>query len=564
MDLSKFSLIKETPSEMHVKHPSGKTLVLNKAAMSDKAKSLVKKMACGGEVKGYSDGTGDVEDTSHIYGADDVDNKIQQENQHAKEITTQDTSTSNTTDVRTPEQKERAKAAAISYGYADGGQVGQNTILAPQDNPVENAMQVNLPQAQPSVASAAPTQVQAQAPQDPMVQAKLSEYELLNKQERDVNDLSAAQQGSSKNVTAAYNDYADSMDDSVQNPNDLVKDMEAKDKVLAQAFMSNKIDPDRYWNNKSTASKILAGISVGLGGIAAGYNGGKNPAMDYFNNAINNDIDAQKNEQGKSQSLWKMNREAFGDDMRANLATQNQLYTGLQAKLAKAAAQVQAPEAKFHASQLLDQIEQKKIDNRQRLGLLTQGMSGQSGGGNLVTSNPLMLATDPNIVPQDEQKEVINQLGKAKYVADHADELRQAYAQAEKEQTIAQRVGRFGYEGPAMKNLRLLGAPLLKDNDGRVNENAIKTFEDILPGPLERESTALSKKDAFNKFLNMHSDAPAAEARGLDPKRFQSTSTDPVARLQPQEKAIYNWAKANPSDPRAAAAMTKFQGMGIK
>lgn len=555
MKLDQFSLEKETPTEMHVKHPSGKVLVLNKAAMSDKAKSMVKKMACGGAV-GYDEG-GDVDSSDgSIYGAQDVDAKIEKD-KHPQATQQGNDNTSDSIDVRTPEQKARSQQAATTYGYADGGQVGQNTVLAPQDPAIENAMQINLPTPAPQA-----PQVAVQAPnpisQDPMIQSKLSQEDLLNKEERDVSDLSKAQQGASGNVQAAYDDYADSMDDTVKNPNDMVADMEAKDKTLAQAFMQNKIDPDRYWNSKSTLGKLSAGIAMGLGGIAAGVNGGSNLVMDQFNKAVNNDIDAQKSEQGKSMSLWKMNREAFGDDMRANLATQNQLYTGLQAKLAKAAAQVQAPEAKFHASQLLDQIEQQKIANRQRLGLLTQGQTGAGGAGNLSSADPLNLATDPNVVPADRQKDVISEIGKAQYVNQNAKDLLSLYDKADKENTIAGRAGRLGYEPPSMKSLRLLAVPLLKDNDGRVNEAALSSFNEILPGPGEREGTGQAKRAAFENFIRMHQEAPTAKAYGIDPQRFKSTSSSPQASMSPQESQYYNWAKANPSDPRAKAVMQKL------
>lgn len=70
---------------------------------------------------------------------------------------------------------------------------------------------------------------------------------------------------------------------------------EVQDKVREQ--YNKKIDPERYWNSKSTGAKILAGIGMVLGGMGGGMTKtGRNPALEQINKAINDDIDAQKYE----------------------------------------------------------------------------------------------------------------------------------------------------------------------------------------------------------------------------------------------------------------------------
>ncbi len=63
------------------------------------------------------------------------------------------------------------------------------------------------------------------------------------------------------------------------------------------ALDARGIDPNHYWRDKSTATKIGAALLVGLGGIGAGLNahlGGRNTALDIINGAVADDIDAQK------------------------------------------------------------------------------------------------------------------------------------------------------------------------------------------------------------------------------------------------------------------------------
>ena len=55
--------------------------------------------------------------------------------------------------------------------------------------------------------------------------------------------------------------------------------------------------------------------------------------IDAVNMGINRDIDAQKNSQERAGNLWKMNRQALGDDLSADLATKNQMLTGVKYKL---------------------------------------------------------------------------------------------------------------------------------------------------------------------------------------------------------------------------------------
>jgi hypothetical protein len=59
---------------------------------------------------------------------------------------------------------------------------------------------------------------------------------------------------------------------------------DAQNKLAEEDLQLGKIDPDRFWKNKSTGSKILAAIGMMLGGA---------PAVGIVQQQIKNDIDAQ-------------------------------------------------------------------------------------------------------------------------------------------------------------------------------------------------------------------------------------------------------------------------------
>ena len=75
------------------------------------------------------------------------------------------------------------------------------------------------------------------------------------------------------------------------------KQSQAKIQSKLDELEAQGVDPNHYWREQSTGSKIAAGILVGFGGFAQGMNahlGGHNAALDIINGAIERDVDAQK------------------------------------------------------------------------------------------------------------------------------------------------------------------------------------------------------------------------------------------------------------------------------
>ncbi len=62
------------------------------------------------------------------------------------------------------------------------------------------------------------------------------------------------------------------------------------------AKVSGAVDPNRFWDSKSTGSKVAAAIGLFLGGLGAGLQnkGGPNVALTMLNKQVEDDIEAQK------------------------------------------------------------------------------------------------------------------------------------------------------------------------------------------------------------------------------------------------------------------------------
>jgi hypothetical protein len=72
---------------------------------------------------------------------------------------------------------------------------------------------------------------------------------------------------------------------------------------LFQATLNAQIDPNRVWAQADMGQRVGAGIALILGGIGAGLGGGPNMALQQINRIIDMDVDAQKSNLEKQQTL---------------------------------------------------------------------------------------------------------------------------------------------------------------------------------------------------------------------------------------------------------------------
>lgn len=127
---------------------------------------------------------------------------------------------------------------------------------------------------------------------------------------------------------------------------------------LRDDVASTKINPNQMWQNMSTGNKVLAAFSMVLGGFAGGANG-KNQAVEVIDKSIDQDIDAQKANLGKKQSLLSDNLRKSGDLREAEQMTRGQMMAGLQGQLSSIGAKYGGDKAKANADFLSSQLAEK-------------------------------------------------------------------------------------------------------------------------------------------------------------------------------------------------------------
>lgn len=171
----------------------------------------------------------------------------------------------------------------------------------------------------------------------------------------------------------AHQNFAQQQEQSLGQSNQFwqqaVQDQQAREAAMTEAIRKGRalsVDPDNYWNRKGTGSNILSAIAIGLGSFASGMTHGAtgNPALTLVNNAIDHDIQSQKD---NIENYWKTIQAQKGlDDNAFNRAmvTQN-----MQANMRLAGMKVYESELKSiqarSDSQVVQLGAQKQIDDLQ-------------------------------------------------------------------------------------------------------------------------------------------------------------------------------------------------------
>lgn len=462
--LSNFKIIKEHPQAFEVQHPSGKNLMVDKANLSDKGKELIQKL-CSGGMTGYADGTpaGGVPDP---------------------------------TEGLEPLQSPEGPGSAAVAGGSQGQNSGQGITPLPSGMTPEEYVAKNAPTPTP----------QLDIPFEEMKQANLAQAK------------SEAAQGAQE--SAALKDVNAKLE-ALPTQTDLINKYKASNDALFDSYASKQIDPDHFWNNHDTGSKVIAGLGLLLSGFGSGASGQPNMAAQVIEKAINNDIEAQRNDQSKALNLWKMNNEALGNEQAANLATQNQLLAGVKYKLMQAASGQMGPQAQARAQLANAQIQQQQDMNDLKLSFMQGGFKGGDPS-----------AAVQFLVPPAQQKAVFDEIGKAQNARQSENEILNQFDTAAKENTVVNRALHLGFEPASVKRLDNLGLPLIRDQDGRVNEFEFNAFKDLQPAPGDTDAKTAAKRQGMLDFVRSKQAAPTAKGFGIDLSKYPTTSLNSVGQGQ--------------------------------
>lgn len=318
--------------------------------------------------------------------------------------------------------------------FAEGGQVEEDSDLASfidnfaknYQGPIPGTPLASVPgnlgpmmsqaQAPTPIATApvaAPTEVIIEQPQiapemSMSQEPQMTMDDIVNQRKAALNATANAIAGQGQAEVNAI-DALTEAEKNLPSQQDIIKKNEKIENDLFKAYQDTKIDPNRYFANQSTGSKILSAIAMALGGAGAAVAGQENLAAKVAMNAINADIDAQKADKSAKMNLWKMNKQKLGSDLEANLATRNQLLTGLKYQVMRAGSAYKGPLAAAKTQEIIASINQDMMKNRQLSALAnftkeSTGGQGMSEQGFLNHTKALQMVGDPKFNEMYKEK----------------------------------------------------------------------------------------------------------------------------------------------------------------
>ncbi len=410
---------------------------------------------------------------------------------------------------------------------------------------------------QPPAPPVQPQPIQQQAMPIPQGDPMGNYQNLFDTQSKGIKDTAAAQIAGQQQAMDAAEKLQQDMEKTKKFYAEKRAQLDEEQKALQKDYSDGKIDPNRFWNQKTGfsggLSKVLAMVGLFLGGQAQ-VRGGSNPAQQMLQHAIDNDIDAQKAEMGKKQNLMRMNMEKYGDLQQAEQATRLDTMNMFNAQLQQMAAKTNSQVVKSNAAiaqaelgmkmeVLKDQIAQKQALNNINRALIAGSGVNDSTIGMLPKEvqekavkiiNPLdpkdqgrwMMGKTP-----EATKEVEKLQGTTKQLIGLIDEMKAARKRNEGDILGATSIIPWTNKseeynqlhGAAMEELRSLSS------GARLNEGTIKYLSEIIPKPgspktseeeLDRAKNILVEKlsgEVSGRVLNAPNLKPMA-FKGLEVK----------------------------------------------
>lgn len=202
--------------------------------------------------------------------------------------------------------------------------------------PTPSPQPASVAQPQTAAAPTAPAQAKTQA--SPFSTEGLTQS--LNKYEGAVNAGARAEMAINQASMKERQPILDAMEATMKLTQANLQEKMRQYDQLAQDIASNKIDPQHYWSTRDSNAKMRAGIGILLSGLSGAKN---NMAMEVIQKNIDRDIDAQKANLGKKQTLLADNLKIQGNIIAAEAATRAQYEAVLQGKLAQVAAKLGNP-----------------------------------------------------------------------------------------------------------------------------------------------------------------------------------------------------------------------------
>lgn len=338
---------------------------------------------------------------------------------------------------------------------------------------------------------------------------------------------SAAQSSEGMGQAAALQQQVAAQQQQVADYQSHYKDLEDERSHFMHDVENQHIDPKHYQSTMGVGNKIATAIGMILGGFGAAA-GQENGGVAMFNKLIQQDIDAQKSNLGKSENLLNANMKQFGNLRDATDMTRVMKMDLISNQLKLEAAKAQSPMAKAKALQASGDLKMAASQQLGQLAMRKTLMTGVNGG----QIPPEMLIRTGIIAPADHSN-FVKELKDAKDANSLRDNTLSAFDQLVKINTIANRTKHPIDATSQVNTIKGLALDkLTKDVSGRVTPETVKLVGSAFDTAGKSTETAAKARNELHKLLSQGMHYPTLSAYQVDANSLGKTNALGAKRIQ--------------------------------
>lgn len=496
-----YTLHKEHANHFEIGHPDGSTFMIAKSGLKPEMMAKIQKMSTGG----------DVEDPSGVMTQDTVEGgPVQTPMAPSSEV---------------QEVPEPPQGLAVQGSPAMPPAVGASEAQPPVgaiDQAVEHAQASGLienpgKEISPAVTGSKVWGPKTEAKQNIPQQDSLAQYnQNIQKEEGAQRAIGAAESFGAKTQQQLLENHTKELAkfQETNAANELASKAEYDQR--AKDVADHKFDANRIWHNMSNGSKAVTAVGILLSGIGSGLSGQPNLALKMLDDMTQRDMEAQKADLGKKESLLSENLKRYGNMKAAEHATYLQMAATLQGQIAASAAQTKSQTAGPAAQLAISEIENKAAPMRQQLARM-QTLQSQMGKPGTPESNAAKVQL---FVAPHEQAEAYKELQQMENMEHHKQALNNVFDQAEGLDSLGNRV-----INPLQSNKEINAlvepalAGLIRDSGGRINKETAEMIKPLFPAFNDNAKVLATKKRQLNEFIGRNQSFPRLIGAGIVPSQ---------------------------------------------
>jgi len=292
-----------------------------------------------------------------------------------------------------------------------------------------------------------------------------------------------------------------------------IDDINHEHDMFMKEIQDQKIDPNNYLGHRDTGQKIATGIGLLLSGMGSGITGGPNGALDFINKQIDRDIDAQKANLGKKETLLSANMKHYGNEIDGQNMTRVSMNNLLSMQLQKAAAMAKGPQAAAQAMRANGELEMQNSN------LIGQTAARQTVMNQINTGQANPYTVVETFAKPEEKEGLRKELASAQDMVKAKDNVLSAWNQIAQMQTIPNRAMNPVQSTSQINALmQPIVAELSKATAGKFTDSDAHMLSTLFPTLSDNDQSRKVKINAINKLISTKMNFDALRRYGINPE----------------------------------------------